>query len=33
MIMKYPVLYVLLQEDEEFVLSEHSFCLHDGLSD
>lgn len=32
-VMKYPVLCVPLQEDEEFVLSEHSFCLHEGPSD
>jgi hypothetical protein len=33
MVMKYPVLCVPLQKDEEFVLSEHSFCLHEGPSD
>jgi hypothetical protein len=33
MVTKYPVLCVPLQEDEEFVLSEHSFCLHEGPSD
>lgn len=33
MVIKYPVLCVPLQKDEEFVLSEHSFCLHEGPSD
>jgi hypothetical protein len=30
---KYPVLCVPLHKDEEFVLSEHSFCLYEGPSD
>jgi hypothetical protein len=33
MVRKYPVLCVPLQEGDEFVLSEHSFCLHEGPHD
>lgn len=33
MVKKYPVLCVPLQEGDEFVLSEYSFCLHEGPSD